>query len=285
MKLLKISVLLILGSTLMSYKCCYDYDDKRTLETTPEGLTLLYNNYYYYDSYSVVSNVPYRTYPTSTESEVIFSHWDEYYWGYKYNIEVRLPNGWSNVKSVYKSSSYHQYYKSTNVIDECSDEHHYYVTPQECTSPPTYLHLVLSSLDDVTGPRSYYQSKSKRWAVTSIVDESNTDMSTDPDWSCMADNEYIFHKNGTVRYIPGTLRCDAEADLNTNITIYYTVNAEDPTNHDNPGDITMSLSAPGIGSEVEEVVFTIETSSFTEITGWTTNEEGETVLVTLEALD
>lgn len=154
----------------------------------------------------------------------------------------------------------------------------------KCQTPPTRLHLVLDSLRDFipgtyltlggTSPKDYL--KGKEWGIDSLIDNQGQDVSSSANWACFADNHYVFLNNGQVEYNQGTLLCGDEPD-NEGKPYYFafTVAAENPTDHDNPGEITLTVHVGGWVDDLEDVVFKIERSDFNRISG-TVVKDGET---------
>lgn len=205
--------------------------------------------------------------------------------------EVRLLNGWSDARTgagLVDVSSSHEELSCPEQDD--SDLKTYFVTTNYdsvavsgCTTPPTFLHLVLDDLRDAT-PGTYtfpYDSedfavKAKSWEITSLTDDQGQDLTTDPDWECFADNSYTFSKDGRAVYNPGLKFCDQEDPDRFGITgtlfFRYSVTAENPENHSNPGEIKIILHAEGYVEGITNVEFIVTNSSFTEISGTVTND-------------
>lgn len=279
MKFLKITTLLVVSSMLMATHCCPDGTTGEVKYfSTPHTYSLFYEN-----KSQIELNNPTELKSPSSDREQLYT--DGGTTNPNAAIEVRRSNGWSNIQRLngVKVLDYHPemtQYDYTELSD-CDFIYRMNVESTFILTPPTFLHLCLNSVADVT-PRENIASKS--WGITAIVDENDVDKMQDPNWTCLADNQYTFTKKGTVLYAPGSDKCDGEEDLNTDVTINYVVSAENPRTTYNPGDITLTISAPGIFEDVKDVEFIIESSSFNEIKGWTTNDDGETVLVTMEPL-
>lgn len=276
-----------------AYRCCYDHEDYVRYEGIDGAFSGVVNNdwYYYYGSAGFSSNVFAGAKVVKNgkgENESIGSN--DYYSRYYYSygaVETRLLNGWSNWKSLHKNQ--YQNTKRSESVD-CDHYYYYYVDASECTSPPTYLHLVLDSLADTKAGTyrntDYWYSdyiKGKEWVVTELVDSTGADLANDPDWACFMDNYYAFLKDGKVIYYPGATQCDGEESLGGHIVLYYTISSEN-LDHNNPGKITMTLSGPDVSEDIDYNDFGIEiiASDFDEIKGIIKNSNGGSATITIQ---
>ncbi|NVK28404.1 MAG: hypothetical protein HWE14_10195 [Flavobacteriia bacterium] len=259
--------------------CCCDSSNEEyyTSYATPQSITIYYNhgsgNGYNGNNGNKKRNTS-NEYQIQSRSLV--------YW--PGNVEVRLFDGWSNLndhiasKGGLVSGTY-----STSTPD-CDTYHDYKVDPTSCTTPPTMLHLVVDSLGDNDASanpngRLYYAS-GKNWLVSSIVDGNGADLTQDPDWECISDNEYFFTKSGSIEYSQGAIRCTDEP-YREYVWVPFTVSAESPTDHENPGDITVSLNAGDYVEGFDDVTFVIIESDFDEIKASYTHTNGETGIITM----
>ncbi|NVK29234.1 MAG: hypothetical protein HWE14_14370 [Flavobacteriia bacterium] len=210
--------------------------------------------------------------------------------------EVRLLNGWSDIMSaesaiVDVSSSLEELSCPEQDDDDdlvyIQETNYDSVDVSKCTTPPTFAHLVLTDIRDITpGTTSFpgltnatYSIKGRSWDITGLTDDQGQDLSMDPDWECFFDNSYHFTKDGRSIYSPGSKICDQEEedwfDRYQALFFRFSVTAENPQNHSNPGQIKIILHAEGYVDGITDVVFNVTTSSFTEITG-TVEYEGRT---------
>lgn len=211
--------------------------------------------------------------------------------------QVRLPNGWSDIMSHEKAyrgivadseelecpetgdDDANVDYFITNVVDS--------IDPTYCTTPPTYLHLVMDSLRDYGRSRTWrpeytsseYSIKSRSWGIDSLLDDQGNDLKAHPNWACFADNWYSFINNGRVAYWQGDSLCDGETRVGHQSDqrsqfFNFSVTAQDPYNHENPGQIKLTIHAAGFVDGLEDVVFLIDESDYNRITG-TIEKDGE----------
>ncbi|NVK05453.1 MAG: hypothetical protein HWD92_11540 [Flavobacteriia bacterium] len=204
--------------------------------------------------------------------------------------QVRLKNGWSDIgkasaiTQTYHLSEYIECPKSPGVGPYFDSYTIDSIAYKNCTTPPTRLHLVMSSIADFSpgaylrygATRQYDAVKAKTWSIDSLYDSQGQDLRASSNWACFADNIYTFLNTGEVEYYQNDILCTDEPD-NEGKPYYfaYTVAAENPDDHDNPGEITLTVHVGGWVDDLEDVVFTIEKSNFNRISG-TVDKDGET---------
>lgn len=210
---------------------------------------------------------------------------------YNYSAQIRLPNGWSDIGL--QSAMINTSYVSEQI--DCPDsppvDDVFWFTSSvdsldisRCKTPPTRMHLVFDSIRDFTvgtylrfnrtQPASAV--KAKVWEIDSLLNDQGQDIRSSSNWACFADNIYAFLNTGEVEYNQGDVLCDTEPDRNgAPYYIAYTVAAQNPMDHDNPGEITITLHAGGWIDGLNDVVFKVEKSDFNRISG-TVEKDGET---------
>lgn len=202
-----------------------------------------------------------------------------------YEYEVRLSNGWSSTLNdpfIYLNDT--TYRIECPELDDTEDELDYYevkvvrrkIDSSLINMPPLFLHLTCNETFDATSGNFYrfgadYTSKGKRWKYVSITDDQGADLTTHPDWACIADNQYWFLKEMKIAYYPGVLFCDGENipeyRLDSYLYFGYSISVENPGNFENPGKIQIRTNVSNYVEDVSDVVFTITSSDFDELVG------------------
>lgn len=282
------AVVTLLIMTVTNCKCTDERCDGDRIEdykSTEKAIVLLFaSSADYVDTWG--ANVPYLTHEFTTDGE------EEVFtvnYGSVAYPTVRLLNGWSDYGSYSRAMIE---VSSLSESIECPEKngqfdfHYTHIIDSldvtYCTTPPTRLHLVLDDLRDFssgsflrhgeTDPKKAV--KAKVWEIDSLFDSQGQDLRASANWACFADNVYTFMNDDVVEYKQGSIICDGEPDEGKPMYFGYTVKAQNPQDHDNPGEIKLTIHVGGWVDGVEDVVYIIEESDFNRISG-TVEKDGE----------
>lgn len=189
--------------------------------------------------------------------------------------DLRSQGGWNNWKEQIKlGKNYDMSLKDSSYIREVEDgnttlaynEVYRFLTKEDLTGAPAYLHLVLDSIKEYFTGEIFYQ-KVKKWEVDKIEDLNGLDITNDPDWKCYNDNIYSFTKSGKVKYEPGLDICDTDQVLEDKglqeIYLTYSIETPDFVSFDSPGKMILEIQVPEPAKEfVEDFSFEIIASDF-----------------------
>lgn len=206
-------------------------------------------------------------------------------------IDMRASNGWNNWKKQFglgvnylltlEDTFVKRKEPGTGEGKNVYNDLYTFITKDDLTGPPAYLHLVVDSIDDFSdGGATFRFQKIKKWEVEKILDNNGVDLTNDPDWKCYNDNIYTFAKTGQVQYEPGTDVCDSDQILKDKglqqIFLTYSIETPDFVSFENPGKMILNFQVPEPAKEfVEDFSFEIIASDFNAVQFRITKTSGE----------